>query len=77
MALDPAIQKVYGVKPSTERNMQGKEKKLQQGKRMAQAMFRLAVDKTGLAVGHKGGVAPKSGKSAVFFPARDQAGEEA
>ena len=28
MALDPTIQKVYGVKPITERNMQGKKKKL-------------------------------------------------
>ena len=67
MALDPAIQKVYGVKPILERNVKGKKKKLQPGKRMAQAIFRLVVEKTGLAVGHTGGIAPKSGKSAIFL----------
>ena len=67
MALDTSIQKVYGVKHITERNIQGKKKKLQPGKRMAQAIFRLSVEKTGLAVGHTGGIAPKSGKSAIFL----------
>ena len=43
MALDPTIQKVYGVRPITERNMQGKKKKLQQGMRMAQAMKKIGV----------------------------------